>query len=55
MPIIPVFPTIIHGIEVDNFKDMQDDLIDFVYAEQKKDPDGINVSNQGGGWHSNNE
>ena len=54
MPVIPVFPTIVHGIEVENFKDIRDDLIDFVYSEQKKDLDGLHLSNQGGGWHSNN-
>ena len=55
MPIIPLFPTIIHGIEVEEFKESSQDLLDFVYGEQKKDPDGINLSNQGGGWHSHNE
>ncbi len=54
MPIIPIFPTIIHGIEVENFKDIQNDIIDFAYAEQKKDVEGLNLSNQGGGWHSTN-
>ena len=54
MPVIPVFPTIVHGIEVENFKDIRDDLIDFVYSEQKKDLDGLHLSNQGGGRHSNN-
>ena len=42
MPVIPVFPTIIHGIEVENFKDVQDDIIDFAYTEQKKDVEGLN-------------
>ena len=55
MPIIPLFPTIIHGIEVEEFEESRQDLLDFVYDEQKKDPDGINLSNQGGGWHSHNE
>ena len=29
--IIPVFPNLIHCIKVDNFKDIQEDLINFVY------------------------
>ena len=54
--IIPIFPTLIHGVEIENFKDEQQNLIDFVYGEQKKDPKGIELSNHGcGGWHSNNE
>ncbi len=53
--IIPIFPTLIHGIELENFKDEQQNLIDFVYGEQKKDPKGIKLSNYAGGWHSDNE
>ena len=51
MPIIPVFPNIIHGIEIKDFNDVKDKLIDFVYDEYKKDSGGLNKSNEGG-WHS---
>ena len=34
MPIIPLFPTIIHGIEVEEFEESRQDLLDFVYDEQ---------------------
>ena len=36
--IIPVFPNLIHCIKVDNFKDIQEDLINFVYEEESLDP-----------------
>ena len=53
--IIPIFPTLIHGLELDHFQDEKQNLLDFVYSEREKDPTGIELSNQGGGWHSNNE
>ena len=49
--IIPVFPNLIHCIKVDNFKDIQEDLINFVYEEESLDPIGVIKSNEGG-WQS---
>jgi len=54
MPVIPLFPTIIHGVDIQDFEEVKDNIIEFVYNEQKKDPKGLNLSNEGG-WHSNNE
>ncbi len=54
MPVISLFPIIIHGIDIQDFEEVKDNIIEFVYNEQKKDPKGLNLSNEGG-WHSNNE
>ena len=54
MTIIPAFPTVFHGIDIDDFEEVKDKLIDFVYDEYRKDPDGIDRSNEDG-WHSNND
>ena len=48
---ISIFPTIIHDIDIPNFKKIEKDLIKFVYQEKKKDPVGVNNSNVGG-WQS---
>ena len=46
-----LFPTIIHQVKVNNFKFIQDDLINFAYQEREKDPIGVEKSNRGG-WQS---
>ena len=47
-----VFPNLIHSIEIENFKKIQDELIDFVYNEESENPIGQLYSNRGG-WQSN--
>ena len=46
--ITPVFPTLIHSFTVDDYYLIKDQLIEFVYEEQRKDPVGKVVSNIGG-------
>ena len=48
---ISIFPTIIHDIDVPTFKQIESDLLKFVYQEKKKDSGGVNISNVGG-WQS---
>ena len=55
MSITPIFPTLVHQFKVNNFNDVRDILIKFVYDEQKNDPKGTRISNSGGGWHSRND
>ena len=50
MTIIPLFPTNIHHVAVDNYSDIKADLIGFVDAQMVADPKGITKSNTG--WHS---
>ena len=51
MTIIPIFPNIIHQIDVENFKEIQDSLVDYVYEQENLDPIGVFKSNEGG-WQS---
>ncbi len=46
-----LFPTIIHEILIDQYETRQNDLVQFVLEEQKKDPIGVDKSNIGG-WQS---
>ena len=46
-----LFPTVIHELKVDNFKSIKNDLVNFVYGEREKDPEGLKFSNMGG-WQS---
>ena len=48
---INLFPTVIHEIDVENFSEVQQPIIDFIYAEREANPTGLNHSNCGG-WHS---
>ena len=48
----PLFPNLIHSIEIENFKKIQSELIDFVYNEESENPIGQLFSNRGG-WQSN--
>lgn len=54
MIMLPIFPTIIHGMEVENFKKVQKELVKFAYTEEKKHTDDQQASNEGG-WHSTRE
>ena len=49
--ITPIFPTLIHKFTVDDYPSIKDQLIEFVYEEQRKDPTGRFISNIGG-WQS---
>ena len=46
-----LFPSLIHEFEVTGFKKIQDELIDFIYQDNKNDKLGVVKSNRGG-WHS---
>tara|TARA_B100000287_G_scaffold252521_1_gene237256 strand:- start:989 stop:1525 length:537 start_codon:yes stop_codon:yes gene_type:complete len=48
MTIIPLFPTNIHHVAVDNYSDIKADLIGFVDAKKNADPEGGTNT----GWHS---
>ena len=50
MTIIPLFPTNVHHVAVDNYSDIKEDLIGFVEAKKAADPKGVKKSNTG--WHS---
>ena len=52
--ITAVFPTLIHELKVDDFPSIKDQLIEFVYEEQRKDSEGNKISNIGG-WQSNSQ
>ena len=52
MTIYPLFPNIVHSIEIKDFGKIQDELIDFVYNEENENPVGQLYSNKGG-WQSN--
>tara|TARA_B100000242_G_C43004284_1_gene466616 strand:- start:586 stop:1194 length:609 start_codon:yes stop_codon:yes gene_type:complete len=45
------FPQPIFHYELDNYKRHNEELSKYIYDLQKKDPDGVTRSNQGG-WHS---
>ena len=49
--ISPLFPSIIHQVEMDNYDDIRKEVISYVYEERRKDPKGVNHSNTGG-WQS---
>ena len=46
-----IFPTPIHQFDVNGFSEIQDELIDYAYDFNKKDPIGVSISNRGG-WQS---
>ena len=46
-----IFPTVVHELKMENFKSLKKELVQFVYEEQKKDPEGLRFSNMGG-WQS---
>ena len=48
-----IFPIVIHHFDSLNFKNLQNELIECVYKEKKKNPKGTQKSNLGG-WQSNN-
>ena len=46
-----IFPVPIHQFDVNEFSEILDELIDYVYKARKKDPVGNTVSNRHG-WQS---
>ena len=52
MTFYPLFPNIVHYIEIKDFGKIQDELTDFVYNEENENPVGQIFSNRGG-WQSN--
>ena len=46
-----LFPSVLHEISLPSFKEVEKDLINFVYQERKQDPKGQICSNRGG-WQS---
>ena len=46
-----IFPIPIHQFDVNGFSEIQDELIDYAYDFNKKDPIGVSISNRGG-WQS---
>ena len=52
MSVIPLFPTLLHWADVNNFDLIQKELIDFCYDQKKLYPEGLHQSNKGNSWHS---
>ena len=48
---INLFPSVIQQFDVNDFDEMQNQLIDYVYKMREKDPVGNSISNRGG-WQS---
>ena len=46
-----LFPTCIHIFHIENFESLKDELVEHVYEENDKDPEGKIISNRGG-WQS---
>lgn len=51
-PVIPIFPTFLHQMEVENYPDTRDRLINYCYQEKKNFPESLHKSNRGNSWHS---
>ena len=49
--IVNIFPTPVHILDVKEFKDIKNDLIEYAYNLKKKQPDSARRSNYGG-WQS---
>jgi uncharacterized protein (TIGR02466 family) len=47
--IVPLFPSLIHIIDVNNFP--KNFVVDYVYKQREKDPVGLKLTNRGG-WQS---
>ena len=49
--VVPIFPSCIHTIDIDNFDDYKDQLIKETYQERDENITGRKLSNEGG-WQS---
>ena len=47
----PLFPSVVHYIEINDFEHIKKEIVDFVYQEKRINPKGVNKSNRGG-WQS---
>ena len=47
----PLFPSVVHYIEINDFEHIKKEIVDFVYQEKRINPKGVNKSNHGG-WQS---
>ena len=47
-----LFPSPIFECQINNYKELNKDLEQFIYNLEKEDTKGVNASNAGGGWHS---
>ena len=45
------YPIVFHIMDIPNFNKIQRGLVDYIYQQRRKDPEGEKVSNQGG-WQS---
>ena len=52
MSVLPLFPTLLHIVEVNNFDLIQKEIIDFCYDQKKLYPESQHRSNKGNSWHS---
>ena len=52
--IFPLFPSMISYVDCDNFLDIKDDLIEWIYDYKNNSNKELYRSNQGG-WHSNDD
>ena len=51
--VLPLFPSMVSYLDCDNFHDIKDDLIKWIYDYKKdRNNEGLNRSNIEGGWHS---
>ena len=48
---LPIFPTLVHGFHLPNFKTDKDKFVKYIEEQRVKDPAGVQISN-GGGWQS---
>ena len=49
--IFPLFPSIVHQVQMDNYDDIRSEIISYIYKQKRKDPQGVSNSNWGG-WQS---
>ena len=49
--IVPLFPSIVHQVQMDNYDDIRPEVISYIYKQKRKDPQGVSNSNWGG-WQS---
>ena len=52
--IMPLFPSMISYVDCDDFFELKDDLIEWIYDYKNNSNKEVFMSNQGG-WHSNDD
>ena len=53
-PPLILFPSIIHGFKIKNFRENKDNFIEYIQEQRTKDFIGVSRSNEGG-WQSHDE